>query len=242
MDDSLPLDKRTRGFTLIELLTVIAIIAILMSLLMPALNAAKNSARKAEARSDMTALVNAVYAYHTDYGLYPLNSLNGAAGGYQSDTCYGDPGGLYSSADLCDILRAIPDARYNINNQLNVRQVIYFEGSIAKNANAPLGGFVMNPAGVTGPTGKAIPYGGYVDPWGMEYVVFIDANYDGTLSQITPAMSAAGVTYSAMQWFYVAPLPVVNAGAAAVSLGPDRSWGTASNGIFQGSDDIATWQ
>jgi len=29
---------------------------------------------------------------------------------------------------------------------------------------------------------------------------------------------------------------------AACSLGPDHSWGTKGNGLFNGSDDVATWQ
>ena len=245
----LRLSARKQGFTLIELLTVVAIIAILMALLLPALNAAKNAAKKAQARTDETSLVNATHSYYVDYGAYPLipgAHYNATAGVNGWDTCYGDPGGAYSSADLCDILRAVDDTglnshAFNAGNQLNIRHVVYFEPQVAKNATTPRGGLVTASGGVNGPLGKPIPYGGFVDPWGLEYVVFIDANYDGTLSQTTSAMTANGVT-PALSWFYIAPLPNVNSGVAAVSLGPDLSWGTGGNGIFAGSDDIATWQ
>lgn len=244
---SLPPDQRERGFTLIELLTVIAIIAILMGLLFPALNSAKTAARKSQARTDETSLVNACHAYYVDYGVYPLNSQNangGISGGGGWDTCYGDngPNRLYSSADLCDILRAVADSKWNTNNQLNSRQVVYFEPTIAKNATNPRGGLVTAPNGVTGPVGNQIPYGAYVDPWGEEYVVFLDSNYDGSLS-IPP--SGQAYTEAAVYWFYYdSPQNSinVNCGVAAVSLGPDCKWGTGGNAIFQGSDDVASWQ
>jgi prepilin-type N-terminal cleavage/methylation domain-containing protein len=243
MRSSLPGTKHEDGFTLIELLTVIGIISILMALLFPALNAAKNSARKGQALNDCVAIKNAVMAYKTDYGVYPLNSINAGAGtpgegGW--DTCYGDPNGTYSSAYLFDILTANgnnPNDQFNSNNQLNPRQAIYFEGKNAASATQPRGGFVTNPGGVTGPRGYQIQQGAYVDPWGMEYVVLLDANYDGTLSQ-APNVSAAG-------WFYPPPnTPVVNSGAAVCSLGPDHAFGAAgvTPTVFYGSDDIATWQ
>src|SRR5438045_8782381 len=60
------------AFTLIELLVVIAIIAILIGLLFPAFRAVQNQARQTQAKNDLTQIVNAVNAYYTDYGKYPL--------------------------------------------------------------------------------------------------------------------------------------------------------------------------
>ena len=70
----------TRAFTLIELLVVIAIIAILVGLLFPAFKAVQNQARSTQAKNDLTQIVNAVNAFYTDYGRYPV----GAAA---NDTC-----------------------------------------------------------------------------------------------------------------------------------------------------------
>src|SRR5439155_9489011 len=66
---------RSRGaFTLIELLVVIAIIAILVGLLFPAFQAVQNQARKTQAKNDLTQIVNAVNAFYTEYGKYPVDS------------------------------------------------------------------------------------------------------------------------------------------------------------------------
>ena len=66
------LPKRYRAFTLIELLVVIAIIAILVGLLFPAFKAVQNQARQTQAKNDLTQIVNAVNAFYTDYGKYPI--------------------------------------------------------------------------------------------------------------------------------------------------------------------------
>src|SRR6476646_4188508 len=60
------------AFTLIELLVVIAIIAILVGLLFPAFKAVQNQAKRTQAKNDLTQIVNAVNAFYTEYGKYPL--------------------------------------------------------------------------------------------------------------------------------------------------------------------------
>src|SRR6266478_3749934 len=65
---------RSSAFTLIELLVVIAIIAILIGLLFPAFRAVQDQAKRTQAKNDLTQIVNAVNAYYTDYGRYPLPS------------------------------------------------------------------------------------------------------------------------------------------------------------------------
>src|SRR5438477_10328374 len=81
-----PPATRHRAFTLIELLVVIAIIAILVGLLFPAFKAVQNQARQTQAKNDLTQIVNAVNAFYTDYGKYPLPT------GTTGDFIYG-PGG-----------------------------------------------------------------------------------------------------------------------------------------------------
>src|SRR5437016_14623487 len=74
---------RSSAFTLIELLVVIAIIAILIGLLFPAFRAVQNQAKQTQAKNDLTQIVNAVNAFYTDYGKYPLvtdDTIFGPAG------------------------------------------------------------------------------------------------------------------------------------------------------------------
>src|SRR6266536_2493786 len=69
----LPTQKgQQEAFTLIELLVVIAIIAILIGLLFPAFRAVQDQAKRTQAKNDLTQIVNAVNAYYTDYGRYPI--------------------------------------------------------------------------------------------------------------------------------------------------------------------------
>src|SRR5881394_970751 len=65
--------KHVRAFTLIELLVVIAIIAILIGLLFPAFKGVQNQAKQTQAKNDLTQIVNAVNAFYTDYGKYPVD-------------------------------------------------------------------------------------------------------------------------------------------------------------------------
>ena len=129
------LRQAKRAFTLIELLTVMGIIAILIGLLLPVVGSVMNSSRKAQAAADETRIMTAVSAFQTDYGRLPINSVQqSAAANSNKDTVYGDPGGKYPSVYLFDILRAIPDSLptddgkgNNATNQLNPRQVVYFQ-------------------------------------------------------------------------------------------------------------------
>src|SRR5437667_8869355 len=91
------------AFTLIELLVVIAIIAILIGLLFPAFRAVQNQAKQTQAKNDLTQIVNAVNAFYTEYGKYPLPT------GTTGDFIYG-PGGSSSppsNAELFYTLRGV---------------------------------------------------------------------------------------------------------------------------------------
>jgi prepilin-type N-terminal cleavage/methylation domain-containing protein len=155
------------AFTLIELLVVIAIIAILIGLLFPAFKAVQNQAKQTQAKNDLTQIVNAVNAYYTDYGKYPLVT---------SDTFYG-PGGTGTNDVLFNELRAAPTATQN------PRQIVFINPPSVKNDTTG-----QRRSGVSPTDGQ------YYDPWGRPYDVKIDGSYDNQLTNPYSANTGAGPT------------------------------------------------
>src|SRR2546423_5430033 len=119
------------AFTLIELLVVIAIIAVLIGLLFPAFRAVQDQAKKTQAKNDLTQIVNAVNAFYTDYGKYPL---------VNADTVYGPAANPNNT--LFNVLRA-QDATNN------PRQIVFISPPYVKDPANPRSG-VGTPTG-TGP-------------------------------------------------------------------------------------------
>jgi prepilin-type N-terminal cleavage/methylation domain-containing protein len=148
--------RGVRAFTLIELLVVIAIIAVLIGLLFPAFRAVQDQAKKTQAKNDLTQIINAVNAYYTDYGKYPL---------VIADTTYGPAGSLNDI--LFNELRATTAATQN------PRQVVFISPPYVKDPAKPRSG-IGTPTG-TGP-------GQYYDPWGTPYRIAIDGTYDNSLT------------------------------------------------------------
>ena len=228
-----------RGFTLVELLTVLAVIAVLVGLLFPVVGSVMNNARKTQASSEEQRIISAVSAYRTDYGKLPINSdqQGGAGSPNYSDTVDGDPHGGYPSAFLFDILRAIPDTltNNNIGGQLNPRNAVYYQAPNVKNPKQPRSGFILQSPGYTTPGATGNPSytiipGSLVDPWGNEYMIFLDANNDGDLNNMFARIYTA---YPANQ----GPAGTVQ----VVSMGPDSTLGKNNSLTPTGSDDVISW-
>ena len=163
-----PLQKHERAFTLIELLVVIAIIAILIGLLFPAFSAVQNQAKRTQAKNDLTQIVNAVNAYYTEYGKYPLVA---------ADTIYGAGGTL--NADLFYTLRAVASDA-NAGDVANPRKIVFISPPDAKDQTNSRSGIKTSD-------------GQWYDPWGTPYVVEIDGNYDNQIL-VNPYALNAGAT------------------------------------------------
>jgi prepilin-type N-terminal cleavage/methylation domain-containing protein len=158
--NALQRSHRAPAFTLIELLVVIAIIAILIGLLFPAFRAVQNQAKNTQAKNDLTQIVNAVNAYYTDYGKYPLVTADTMI------TSTSTP----SSADLFYTLRTVASGA-NAGNAANPRVIVFISPPYVKNDTAG-----QRRSGVS-PTD-----GNYYDPWGTPYVTKIDGGYDNQLA------------------------------------------------------------
>jgi prepilin-type N-terminal cleavage/methylation domain-containing protein len=156
-----PPSTRRRAFTLIELLVVIAIIAILVGLAVPSLFSIYERARKTQAKNDLTQIVNAVNAFYTDYGKYPI-ATSGA------DVTF--PSGGTTNEVLFKELRACQTGQPSCLNaaSLNTRQIVYLSPRV-------LG---------TAPVRSAIASndGQFYDPWQTPYNVTIDGDYNNQIT------------------------------------------------------------
>jgi len=210
--------RSRRAFTLIELLVVIAIIAILIGLLFPAFKAVQNQARQTQAKNDLTQIVNAVNAYYTEYGRYPL--------GISADTTYGPGGTPNTNETLFTELRGCTAAAGSCPAAAttNARQIVFISPPDAKNSASPRSG-IGTTTGVGGNRGQ------YFDPWGNNYVVRIDGEYNNQVTNPYTADTGAGAG-------------TVNQGVIAWSAGSDgKSPGYNSGTMtFSASDDVISWQ
>jgi general secretion pathway protein G len=66
-------NKKSRGFTLIEIMVVLVIIGIMAALIVPRVIGRADDARKVAAKSDISAMMNALKLYNLDNMRYPTN-------------------------------------------------------------------------------------------------------------------------------------------------------------------------
>ena len=220
-----------RGFTLIELLTVISIIAILMGLLFPAVQTVKDSARKTQAKNDVTAIVAAVRHYYTEYGKYPPMSTTAPTGDQYVGQMLSGYSPVAINSNLFYVLRGI-DSGINAAHINNPRRIVFFEGRSVANPNQPKGGFLDPVPSLPAPPNP----GSFFDPWGTQYYVMVDYNYDN-VCDLTGVYSGYAATTSP------------RTGIVAWSVGKDgvpgsrpTSTATTGNKILPNSDDVVSWQ
>jgi len=228
-----PPQRQSLGFTLIELLVVMGIIAVLVGLLFPAFKAVQNQARSTQAKNDLTQIVNAVNAFYTEYGKYPINGTTDAY--YGSGTV---PAGLtsYGANDvLFDVLQNNTTGSNSATvTLLNPRQIVFINPPYVKTpANPRLGIATV----ATTINGISVAVGDYVDPWGTPYNVAIDGSYDNLVANPYADGSAGGIATTT-------PAYVLSIGVIAWSFGADQAIGTKNpaNVSFTNSDDVISWQ
>jgi prepilin-type N-terminal cleavage/methylation domain-containing protein len=180
--------SRLRAFTLIELLVVIAIIAILAAMVLPALQAVQKQAKIRTAQLEISDIKSAILRYKADYSRYPVaDDVMAVATSIKDDLTFGyfglgvipppAPGYNETNSQVIAILMdwtnsplsTVPLVQNpNINHQKNPRQIAYL--------NAKMSGWDPTQGGTPMPgVGKDLVYR---DPWGTQYMISMDLNYD----------------------------------------------------------------
>jgi prepilin-type N-terminal cleavage/methylation domain-containing protein len=205
--------KHNRAFTLIELLVVIAIIAILVGLLFPAFKAVQNQARNTQAKNDLTQIVNAVNAFYTDYGRYPVSGT--------SEVTFGLGGSPTDNETLFRELRACTGATGSCvaAASINTRQIPFISPPDVKDSANPRSGIGI----------AAANKGQYFDPWGANYVIRIDGDYSNQVAN--PYAANAGAN----------PLSI-GVIALSLGADQSGGVGSADKNAGTASDDVISWQ
>jgi Tfp pilus assembly protein PilE len=222
-----PHTLRNSALTLPELLTIIAVILILLGLFFPCIHCAGKQAAKVRAKSDLMATVAAVKQYYAEYGEYPSagqapnmditfgNAASGAASPVSNEALY-------------NILRNYPGMKRPTPDG-NSKQIVFIEGKNAIGTPAnPKGGFATSSTGGTGAPGA------FYDPWGNQYAITIDGNYDSHVS--VPYWDVMKASANGL-----------NSGCAAWSVGKDGKLGNKGDKLFKNargstSDDVVSWE
>ena len=167
--------RKLSAFTLIELLIVIVIIAILASVAFPVTALVMEQARKAEAKNEVTNLVNAIKMYDLEYGKLPFQAGEGGESDLEMDTF---------QDNIISVL-----AGENVDG-LNPREKPFYEGKTAKNSDS------QKPAGGLFGSDEQLQL---ADPWGNEYYITIDSNYDNIIQDL-PGSEGEDVRQKVAVW------------------------------------------
>jgi prepilin-type N-terminal cleavage/methylation domain-containing protein len=228
-DECLMTKEGSGAFTLIELLVVITIIVILMGLLFPAFRGVQDQAKRTQAKNDLTQIVTAVNAFYTEYGKYPL------AAGITTDTTFGLGGSPTTNETLFTELRGCAAATGSCPAVavLNTRQIVFISPPDAKDPANPRSGIATQTATVNG---VSIPLGSFVDPWGANYLIRIDGDYNNSVANPYGPVATGG-----------AGSDPISQGVIAWSLGKDGKLGNQGDNIYKTpkgiqSDDVISWQ
>lgn len=159
---------------MIELLVVIVIIGMLAAILIPSVLGAMKSAKRTRAMGQIRDLDGAVKRYFAEYGKMPV--LAGQNGG---------PDKLFTGAEQAQVVEILINNTLNTN--ANPRQIVFLDLS-------PESFGVKSLVEMQDALRSGNPY---KDPWGGEYGLLMDLNFDDKISDLGPGeLRAKTAVYS----------------------------------------------
>ncbi len=180
--------NRRRNFTLVELLVVIGIIAVLAGMLMAGIMYAPAKAQKAKAQAEITTLVNAIKQYESAYGVLPIP--DGVSG---DNIVFGD-----SDSDSKKYRKMIAILQDTVDEIKGTDGDPWENDEDTRKKDAKKNKRHSKFLDVQGND-----VGQYVDPWGKNYFIALDGDYDGkiTTSDIDGVNATSNVyRFSVVVW------------------------------------------
>ena len=185
---------------------------------------------KLATKNTVNQITVALNAYHAEYGVWPVSSLNESL---QKSQWFGE---MKAGASACNnalffTLRGIPKGP-NEGYKANSSRVIFFEGRTASFGKGfPSDGFYDR--GPNGASPSPELEASFFDPWGHQYGIVIDTNGDGRLDLTGIYSDFTGDNAPRKQ-------------VGVFSFGKDGMVGTKGDGLYRSgaevSDDVISWE
>ncbi len=248
--------RQRAGFTLVELLVVIAIIGILAGMLLPVLVSVKRQALITKAKTEMADLVNAINAYDTEYGRFPLIKPEQAIAGSSDFTTglvfgpgYNGNNTGYAYDNNSNVVAVLMDLEKYPNGNITSNNAHVYNPKQNKYLTAKLSGYDYVANDPT-PLGGVDNTGVYRDPWGNPYIITVDASYDDQSSDLLYSRQSISQS-SAATGFNGLSNPNANPntdnflyhGKVMVwSAGPDKTYDIGPSNQGKNKDNILSWK
>ena len=252
--------RQRAGFTLVELLVVIAIIGILAGMLLPVLAAVKKKALVTKAKTEIADLVNAINAYDTEYGRFPIIKPERAIAGSSDFTTglvfgqgFNGNGTGYAYDNNSNVVAVLMDLEQYPNGNITSNTAHAYNPKQTKFLNAKISGYdyVVNDPNARGGVDNT---GVYRDPWGNPYIITFDNSYDDKCSDLlysrqaisqNPPSSTSPTGFNGLlnPDFTANNNNFLYHGKVMVwSAGPDKDYDTGSSNQGKNKDNVLSWK